>query len=176
MTCPDFEVRISIPLQCTRCGETECTQLEEPAIGELNRKGSTQRHCSSCKCLVDFTRTKEVAKPAGVEPDLLVTAQEIFAVSPEGAAERHRSQFRIHPRNMKACIRYGERRDLATVVDYCRTGLHISSAMLYELGCTVEVATDFIEGGVNIFQRARVVSIYCRPMPEQPGGYELVYQ
>lgn len=176
MVCQDFEVQRSIPIQCPRCGQSESARLPAGTMEEIECGGKTQLYCSTCKSLVDFRRVPAVDPQSGAEPDLLVTAQEIFPVCPESRAEARRRRFRICPKNMKACIRLKGASNIADVMDYSRTGVRVMTTVLYQLGAIVEVAVDYTVGGTNIFQPARIATLYSQPLADIPGEYELAFQ
>lgn len=175
MACPDFEVQQYVSVQCSRCGQVEKLQKASSCLATVESSGTVQLYCSTCNALTDFTPPQATAIATGLDPNLLVTAQEVFTDAAATATQAQRKHLRICPRNMKACLRHGGSEDVAAVLDYCRTGVHIASRRQYELGAEVQIALDYTPGGMNIFQRARVVSIYSQPGEDASGDYELAY-
>ncbi len=175
MACPDFEVLQSITLQCARCGESETTRLDSRSLADLDDCGNTQLYCASCKSLTDFIRTRASDIPAELNPDVLITADEIFAHRPADHPAPNHRELRIFPKHMKACIREDNTNDIADVQNYSRMGTHISTTRTYKLGTEIELALDYSVGGVNIFQKARVIGIYRHPKGAFSGEYEIAF-
>lgn len=175
MACPDFEVPQSVSVQCGRCGQIETLRHGSSCLETFESTGTIQLHCSTCKSLTAFTTPQVAGTATGLDPNLLVTAQEIFTDAAATPALTRSKRLRICPRNMKACLRHQQKDDVAEVLDYCRTGVHIASHRQYELGTELEIAIDYTPGGTNIFQRARIVSIYGQPGEGAAGEYELAY-
>jgi hypothetical protein len=106
---------------------------------------------------------------SGHQPEGLVAPQEIdpygepYNVEPAVRTGNERRHPRIPSRNAQACVRTQFRSIVVNVTNVSRNGFCFRSTEKFWKGTLVSVATYYIEGGQNIFQKGKIVRV--RPSP-----------
>ena len=162
-------------LECGACTMQKVLPLGEIEMLVLESTNVVAHDCDRCQ-----RQTLWIEPTILGEPELLTGAdsfnQSFDARPKRSASTNDRKHQRISMRNTKACIRRsGYTDDVVDVLDLSRGGVHFISFVDYYKGTIVEVAVPFTNGGANVFVRAEVVRIQCRPTSGIPGDFGLRY-
>ena len=153
---------------------------EDDAAGESSSSSRPAVQCAACSQLTESTGADAACESCGARLNVnspvysgqvpeLITGPEHFEIRVTapvkvsvGKAVKRRYP-RIPCRNVKACIQTDEENGaIVEVLNFSRGGLCFMSFERFSPGSPAKIALHYIEGGQNIFQEGRIVSLRRR--------------
>ena len=162
-------------LQCSQCARQELLHLSEIEMMVYESMKVVPRRCPRCNLETLWL------EPAVLGDGALVSGNAAYSVNAAQINRRSRTvndrkHTRLQMRNIKACLqRPGFADDVVVVTDLSRGGIGFMSLVDYQPGTRLEVAVPYTDGGANVFTRAEIVRVRCRPTADIPGEFGLAY-
>lgn len=166
-----------VAVECSACRFSMSAELGIEEAMVFAADSAVVLRCPSCRADTRFMLSQERSGIVedGPDPNLVVSGHDIYHLRPQ-KKEVNEREFRRVTTKTKAYLRIpGREDDVVEVLDISRGGLRFESLNNYEKGMEFDIALHYVQGGNNIFQRAKIVRKQRRPSEYFPGEYGVMF-
>lgn len=160
--------------------EFENSVVSNPNLSIVYKKGAKYTEVATeptfPSLIIDPAHEQPQPTYAGVDPDFMPACHDMYFQKPEPRRKDKRRHSRVSMSNSKVCVK-NERGEsvVAEIINLSRGGVYFQSSAEFAVGSLVSVATHYIEGGLNIFQDAKIVRVQRKPSGDLPGEYAVQF-
>jgi len=170
--------KLEMMIECCNCEYAFKSQLDAMEYLIHQCGGSFVRPCPCCGEARYFCAARagqHTHTAHGMDVNLVTSGEMISQFKPREERIKgrdDRKHRRLTTKNNRACIRRaGRAEEEVDVLDISIGGLRFASRNTYLKDEMIEVATHYVAGSMNIFQKARIARIQQAARTDMPGEY-----